>query len=176
MALARQLGPQVTLGLKIVSKLIMCLPMAESLKEVAWELGETSRMLRRHFNRHAAAHGATSSQWRAMFRLSREPGMKQVELAERLDVEPITAGRIVDRLEEAGLVERRRDPVDRRNWRLHLTEKADPLIGRLKILAEVCLAGALEGISEEEIASLRTTLQRIRENMGAIEGAERKSA
>jgi DNA-binding MarR family transcriptional regulator len=150
--------------------------MTESLKEVAWELGETSRMMRRQFNRHAVAVGATSAQWRAMFWLSREPGMKQVELAERLDVEPITAGRIIDRLEEAGLVERRRDPVDRRVWRLYLTDSADPLIERLKVLAEDLLAGALAGIDAEEITALRRTLARIRENVSAIEGAERKSA
>ena len=150
--------------------------MAEALKEVAWELGETSRMLRRQFNRHAASVGATSTQWRAMFRLSREPGMKQVELADRLDVEPITAGRIIDRLEEAGLVERRRDPVDRRVWRLFLTDKADPIIEQLKVVAEEVLAGALAGISQDEITALRGTLLRIRENVSAIEGAERKSA
>jgi len=150
--------------------------MAETLKEVAWELGETSRMLRRQFNRHAASVGATSTQWRAMFRLSREPGMKQVELADRLDVEPITAGRIVDRLEDAGLVERRRDPVDRRVWKLYLTDKADPIIEQLKIVAEEVLDGALAGISQDEIAALRGILLRIRENVSAIEGAERKSA
>ena len=150
--------------------------MAESLKEIAWELGETSRMLRRLFNRHAAAVGATSAQWRAMFRLSREPGMKQVELAERLDVEPITAGRTVDRLEEAGLVERRRDPVDRRVWRLYLTGKADPLIGRLQLVAEDVLAGAVAGIDPADLAVLRGTLERIRQNVSAAEGAERKSA
>lgn len=150
--------------------------MTESLKEVAWELAETSRMLRRQFNRHAAAVGATSAQWRAMFRLSREPGMKQVELAERLDVEPITAGRTIDRLEEAGLVERRRDPVDRRAWRLFLTDKATPMIERLKLVAEEVLAGAVAGIDANEVAAMRKTLQRIRENVSAIEGAERKSA
>ena len=150
--------------------------MTESLKEVAWELAETSRMLRRQFNRHAAAVGATSAQWRAMFRLSREPGMKQVELAERLDVEPITAGRTIDRLEEAGLVERRRDPVDRRAWRLFLTDKATPMIERLKHVAEEVLAGAVAGIDANEVAAMRKTLQRIRENVSAIEGAERKSA
>jgi DNA-binding MarR family transcriptional regulator len=150
--------------------------MTESLKEIAWELGETSRMLRRQFNRQAVAVGATSAQWRAMFWLAREPGMKQVELAERLDVEPITAGRIIDRLDEAGLVERRRDPVDRRVWRLYLTDKANPLIERLKVVAENVLAGALAGIGLEEIAALRGTLERIRENVSAIEGAERKSA
>ena len=150
--------------------------MAESLKEVAWELGETSRVLRRQFNRHAVAVGSTSAQWRAMFWLSREPGMKQVELAERLDVEPITAGRIIDRLEDAALVERRRDPVDRRVWRLYLTDAADPLIERLKLVAEDVLAGALAGIDAKEIAALRGTLEQIRKNVSALEGAERKSA
>jgi MarR family transcriptional regulator for hemolysin len=150
--------------------------MAESLKEVAWELSETSRMLRRQFNRHAATVGATSAQWRAMFCLSREPGMKQVELAERLDVEPITAGRTIDRLQEAGLVERRRDPVDRRVWRLYLTDEAVPMIGQLKLVAEQVLAGALAGIGKEELAAMRGALAKIRENVSAIEGAERKSA
>jgi len=150
--------------------------MTESLKEIAWELAETSRMLRRQFDRRAASLGTTSAQWRAMFRLGREPGLKQVELAERLDVEPITAGRIIDRLEDAGLVERRRDPVDRRVWLLFLTEKAEPVIEQLKIVAEEILAGALEGISREELAALRGTLERIRENVSAVEGAERKYA
>jgi DNA-binding MarR family transcriptional regulator len=150
--------------------------MADSLKEIAWELGETSRILRRQFNRHAAAVGATSAQWRAMFWLNREPGMKQVELADRLDVEPITAGRTIDRLEEAGLVERRRDPVDRRVWRLYLRDEAAPMIERLKIVAEEVLAGALAGITKSEIDVMRRTLERIRENVSAIEGAERKSA
>lgn len=150
--------------------------MSEEPKEMAWELAETSRVLRRRFDRHAAALGATSAQWRVMFRLGREPGLKQVELADRLDVEPISAGRIVDRLEEAGLVERRPDPVDRRVWRLFLTAKAEPVIERLKLVAEEVLAGALQGVSKDELKAMRGTLQRIRENMSAMEGAERKSA
>ena len=150
--------------------------MAEGLKEIAWELAETSRVLRRQFNRHAAAVGATSAQWRAMFWLGREAGLKQVELAEKLDVEPITAGRIIDRLEEAGLVERRRDPVDRRVWRLYLTDKALPVIEKLKSTAEEIHSGAMAGISPEELIAMRATLSRIRENVSAVEGAERKSA
>ena len=67
------------------------------MKELAWELAETSRTLRRHFDRRASALGVTTAQWRALAWLGHEPGLKQVELAERLDVEPITAGRIVDR-------------------------------------------------------------------------------
>ena len=80
------------------------------MKELAWEIGETSRMMRRYYDRRAAALGVTTAQWRVIAHVGHSPGLKQVELAERLDVEPITACRIVDRLEEAGLVERQRDP------------------------------------------------------------------
>ena len=150
--------------------------MNEGLKEVAWELGETSRLMRRLFNRRASALGVTSAQWRVMFWLGRQPGSKQVELAEKLDVEPITAGRTIDRLEEAGLVERRPDPEDRRVWRLYLTERAEPMVERLRIVAEVVLAEVFVGVAQTEIAALRGTLARLRDNVTAMEAAERKSA
>src|SRR4029453_11183160 len=101
------------------------------MKELAWEIGETYRAMPRYYDRRASALGVTTAQWRALAWLGHAPGLKQVELAERLDVEPITAGRIIDRLEEAGLVERKPDPVDRRAWRLYLTEKAGPIVPRL---------------------------------------------
>ena len=150
--------------------------MSEGLKEVAWELGETSRLMRRLFNRRASALGVTSAQWRVMFWLGRQPGSKQVELAEKLDVEPITAGRTIDRLAEAGLVERRPDPADRRAWRLYLTEQAEPMVERLRAIAEDVLAEVFQGVEEKEIAALRRTLERLRDNVTAMETAERKSA
>jgi DNA-binding MarR family transcriptional regulator len=150
--------------------------MNEGLKEIAWELGETSRLMRRLFNRRASALGVTSAQWRVMFWLGRQPGSKQVELAEKLDVEPITAGRTIDRLEEAGLVERRPDPEDRRAWRLYLTEQAEPMVTRLRAVAEDVLAEVFQGVDEKEIAALRGALERLRDNVTAMEAAERKSA
>jgi DNA-binding MarR family transcriptional regulator len=150
--------------------------MNEGLKEIAWELGETSRLMRRLFNRRASALGVTSAQWRVMFWLGRQPGSKQVELAEKLDVEPITAGRTIDRLEEAGLVERRPDPLDRRAWRLYLTEQAEPMVTRLRAVAEDVLAEVFQGVDEKEIAALRGALERLRDNVTAMEAAERKSA
>lgn len=150
--------------------------MNEGLKEVAWELGETSRLMRRLFNRRASALGVTSAQWRVMFWLGRQPGSKQVELAEKLDVEPITAGRTIDRLEEAGLVERRPDPGDRRAWRLYLTERAEPMVTRLRAVAEDVLAEVFHGIDEREITALRGTLERLRDNVTVMEAGERKSA
>ena len=146
------------------------------MKELAWELAETSRTLRRHFDRRASVLGVTTAQWRALAWLGHEPGLKQVELAERLDVEPITAGRIVDRLEESGLVERQADPVDRRVWRLALTEKAMPIFERLRLIAEEMAGQVFDGIDLEEIDVMRAKLARIRENVSRVEDAQRKSA
>ena len=146
------------------------------MKELAWELAETSRTLRRHFDRRASALGVTTAQWRALAWLGHEPSLKQVELAERLDVEPITAGRIIDRLEEAGLVERQADPVDRRVWRLTLTEKARPIFERLGALAEEMAEQAFAGIDPGEIDAMRSKLALIRENISRAEEASRKTA
>jgi MarR family transcriptional regulator for hemolysin len=143
------------------------------MKELAWEIGETSRMMRRYYDRRASALGVTSAQWRLLLRLSREPGLKQVELAERLDVEPITACRIVDRLEEAGLVERQRDPDDRRAWRLVLTEKAEPILTRLRALAEEMSAEAFGGMTIDEVEAMRGKLARIRDNVSRAEAAQK---
>lgn len=146
------------------------------MKELGWEIAETHRMMRRHYDRRAATLGVTSAQWRVLVWLSREPGLKQVELAERLDVEPITAGRTIDRLEDAELVERRSDPVDRRAWRLFLTDKAQPILERLRTLAEEMSDEVFAGFGLEELEAMRAQLARMRENIGRTEAAERKSA
>jgi DNA-binding MarR family transcriptional regulator len=143
------------------------------MKELAWEIGETSRMMRRYYDRRASALGVTTAQWRLLLRLYREPGLKQVELAERMDVEPITACRIVDRLEEAGLVERQRDPDDRRAWRLVVTEKAEPIMTRLRTLAEEMSGEAFAGMSVEDVEAMRGKLSRIRENVSRAEAAQK---
>jgi MarR family transcriptional regulator, transcriptional regulator for hemolysin len=146
------------------------------MKELAWEMAETHRMMRRFYDRGASALGVTSAQWRMLLRLAREPGLKQVELAERLDVEPITACRIVDRLEDAGLVERHRDPDDRRAWRLMLTKKAAPILEKLRLLAEEMSAEAFAGLSAEEVERMRAVLARVRENVSRAESAQKESA
>ena len=143
------------------------------MKELAWEMAETHRMMRRFYDRGASALGVTSAQWRMLLRLAREPGLKQVELAERLDVEPITACRIVDRLEDAGLVERHRDPDDRWAWRLMLTKKATPILEKLRILAEEMSAEAFSGLSPDEIENMRTALGKVRENVSRAENAQK---
>ena len=135
------------------------------MEDLLFEINETGRALRRVFDQRAATLGVTRPQWRVLARLKREPGLRQVELAERLDMEPITLCRIVDRLEEAGLVERQADPSDRRAWRLELTDKASPLVKKLRGLAHDFAVEAMDGIDEADLRKLQQQLAAIRANV-----------
>lgn len=136
------------------------------METLPFEIGETAHALRKAFDRRAVGLGVTRAQWKVLFRLTRTPGLRQIELADMLDVEPITLSRIVDRLEEAGLVERRADPADRRAWRLHVTAKAQPLVAKLRALADEMIAEAFAGIDPKDIETTRRVLARARENAG----------
>ena len=134
------------------------------METLAFEIGETAHALRKAFDRRACGLGVTRAQWKLLFRLERNPGLRQIELADMLDIEPITLSRIVDRLEEAGLVERVADPADRRAWRLHVTTKSRPLIEKLRGIANEMTAHAFEGVSPEHLKIAREVLERVREN------------
>src|SRR5690349_25008800 len=110
--------------------------------------------------------GVTRAQWKVLFRLERQPGLRQIELADMLDIEPITLSRIIDRLEEAGHVERVADPADRRAWRLQVTEAAQPLVEKLRAVGDELIAEAFSGISSNEIEKARQVLASVRENLG----------
>lgn len=129
------------------------------------KLADTSRLIRRAFDARARSIGVTRPQWQVLTVLRRHEGINQGGLAERLDVEPITVCRMVDRLQEADLVERRADPTDRRSWRLFLTAKAEALLQQLRPLAEEMLAEALDGVSEADRATLAQALDKIRQNL-----------
>lgn len=146
------------------------------MKELAWQIAETSHAMRRFYDRRVAQLGVTRAQWRVIAILGHNPGMKQVELADRLDVEPISTCRIIDRLEEAGLVERQRDPADRRAWRLALTPKAEPIRARLSELAEEMSLEAFAGFSAAEIDTMGAALARVRDNIARRDDARQVTA
>lgn len=135
------------------------------MENLAVMLGDTSRMLRRSFDARARNIGVTRPQWQVLSILRRHEGINQGGLAEILEVEPITVCRMVDRLQDAELVERRADPDDRRSWRLFLTKKAQTLLETLRPLGEEMLEEALNGIDDKERARLMATLDRIRQNL-----------
>ena len=142
-----------------------------------WEITETAHMIRRAYDRRAVALGVTRAQWRVLLFLGRETNLRQVELADRLDIEPITLCRIIDRLEQAGLVERRRDPADRRAWRLALTDKSTPILESLRGLATELGGEAFDGLKPAQIDALRSGLAIIRDNLSqAVTPPNRVSA
>jgi DNA-binding MarR family transcriptional regulator len=135
------------------------------METFGFEIAETALAMRRNFDRRASGLGVTRAQWRLLLRLASTNGARQVDLAEALDVEPITLCRMVDRLEEAGLVERRRDEIDRRAWNIHLTDKVKPVLDELQSLARDFQADALEGISDADQQHAMAVLARVRANL-----------
>jgi DNA-binding MarR family transcriptional regulator len=136
---------------------------------VAFLAGDIGRLFRKRFeaadDEGTSCGGLTGPQLRLIGAISRNPGASQIALANLLDVEPITAARMLDRLQQAGLVERRPDPADRRAWRLHLKPRAEPLLIAAWNRIEVMVDAALEGFSDEERATLDTLLKRLRDNL-----------
>jgi MarR family transcriptional regulator, transcriptional regulator for hemolysin len=133
-------------------------------------LNDVTLLLRKHFDRRAVKFGLTRAQWRALKWLHRRPGMRQNELAEQLDMEPIAVGRVIDRLQAAGFVERRPDPKDRRAWRLHDTEQARGVVDDMEDIARGLRSDATRGISADDLEHMLGTLERIKENLQALDG------
>ena len=125
--------------------------------------------MRRSFNRRAQALGLSQAQWRALVHLARDEGLKQTVLAERLEIQPITLTRLIDRMEAAGWVERRPDPNDRRAVRLYLTSQVQPVLAEMRQAAERILDEAMRGLSADERAKLVETLCRMKQNLSASE-------
>lgn len=128
-------------------------------------ISDVSRLMRRRFDERAREVGATRAQWRTLTILSRNEGLNQGALADLLEVEPITLCRMIDRLEESGLVERRRDPADRRAWQLFLTDKSKPILADLRRMADDLFVQVLSGMGESERTALGKSLEHIRANL-----------
>ncbi|MCX8476697.1 MAG: MarR family transcriptional regulator [Sphingomonas sp.] len=134
-------------------------------ENIGFLLADVARSMRRRFDERARKSGATGTQWRTLKILERHEGLNQGQIAELLEVEPITCCRMIDRLEEAGLVERRRDPADRRAWRIFLTDKARPVLAELRDIADAMIETALQGLSAAERDALIASLNVIRSNV-----------
>jgi DNA-binding MarR family transcriptional regulator len=138
-------------------------------------LYDAARLLRRNFDRRARAIGLTRARWSVLAHLARHEGVTQTEMAEILDIQPITLVRLLDHLEAAGLVERRPDPADRRVWTLYLTPEAHPLLDSIRALAAETREEALEGVSPELRHHLIEGLWTVRANLSDKEQASRRA-
>jgi MarR family transcriptional regulator, transcriptional regulator for hemolysin len=133
--------------------------------EFAFTINDVVRLLRTYADHKAAQFGLTRAQWAVMARLDRSEGLKQSELAEVLDLQPISLTRLLDRLCESGLIERRSDPADRRAKRLYLTPAARPLLKRLSELGEELMATTLAGIDRATVQEMLAHLLVAKDNL-----------
>jgi DNA-binding MarR family transcriptional regulator len=126
------------------------------------QLVESSRLLRNYIDCRAKGRGTTRAQWIVLFRLREQEGLSQVDLAEVLELQPISLVRLLDRLVDRGLLERRPDPRDRRTNRLFLTEAGRRLVDDLDSLRDSIAADVLQGVSADTIETSLEALQVIK--------------
>jgi len=140
-------------------------------------MSDLARMVRTLADARARDHGMTRAQWMILVRLDRQPGMSQNELAALIEVEPITVGRLIDRLERRGMVKRCADPSDRRIWRLRPTEAAQPMLREImKARAEIndiLIAGLAKKDLETVVDCLLQMKTNVKSNMADARAADK---
>jgi MarR family transcriptional regulator, transcriptional regulator for hemolysin len=132
---------------------------------LAFLLHDVARLLKKRLEQNSRGSGLTRSQWQVLAYLAENEGINQRGLAELLEIEPITLGRILDKLETLGLIERQPHPTDRRRWLLHLLEAARPKLEQVRELGDVTCSEAFAGVSEDDSLHLLKTLQALKENL-----------
>lgn len=141
------------------------MPKRGQNREILFVISDVGRLLRTYADHKARQFGMTRAQWAVLLRLERHEGLKQSDLAEILDIQPITLTRLVDRLCDNGLIERRPDPHDRRAKRLYLTAAARPLLDHIEAQVEELGDTVLAGIDKGSGSTLLAQLERTRENL-----------
>jgi MarR family transcriptional regulator for hemolysin len=129
-------------------------------------LHDVAHQMRVYADQLAREHGITRAQWAVLARLERQPGVSQNELAALAEVAPITVARLIDRLEELGLVERRADPDDRRIWRLRLTPAAGPVLREIKRYRAKLHEVMAKGIDSGVLDAMMVGLRQMKNNLG----------
>lgn len=130
-------------------------------------LHDVARLLRTRFDQRARSKGMTRAQWVILARVNATPGLSQNELASILEVEPISVGRLIDRLQARGLVERRPDPSDRRIWRLHLLPAAEPVLEEISKARDILGDQLLEGVDSATRTRIVDALLIMKNNLTA---------
>ena len=136
-------------------------------RQLIAQLVESSRLLRNYIDHRAKGRGTTRAQWIVLFRLRQQEGLSQVDLADVLELQPISLVRLLDRLVEHGLLERRPDPKDRRTNRLFLTRAGRQLVDDLDSLRDSIATDVLQDIA---VPAIETSLETLRDIKDRIKG------
>ncbi|MCB2088433.1 MAG: MarR family transcriptional regulator [Sphingomonadaceae bacterium] len=139
------------------------------MDNIGYLLADAARLLRRRFDQQVQGHGVTGPQARLLLILNANSAQTQAYYADQMEVEPITLCRMVDRLAEAGLVERRPSPTDRRARQLFLTNEGQSRIEQLRVDVDVMINDMMQGLSQQEHETMLSLLQTIRANLAPQE-------
>ena len=137
-------------------------------RQLVAQLVESSRLLRNYIDHRAKVRGTTRAQWIVLFRLREQEGLSQVDLADVLELQPISLVRLLDRLVEHGLLERRHDPRDRRANRLFLTASGRQLVDDLDSLRDSIASDVLQDLPDAAIKTSLKALQDIKERIKVL--------
>jgi MarR family transcriptional regulator, transcriptional regulator for hemolysin len=137
-------------------------------RQLIAQLVESSRLLRNYIDHRAKARGTTRAQWIVLFRLREQEGLSQVDLADVLELQPISLVRLLDRLVEHGLLERRPDPKDRRANRLFLTTSGRRLVDELDSLRDAIAIEVLRDVPADAIQTSLDTLKDVKDRIKAL--------
>jgi len=143
----------------------MTRPPAQARREILFQLADVARTMRTYVDQRAREHGMTRAQWGALARLERQEGMTQAEMAEALEIQPISLLRLIDRLCQQDLMERRPHPRDRRANRLYLTEKGRATLTRMAPLGKEVAGDILAAMPEKDVAELLRSLLVVKHNI-----------
>ena len=143
-------------------------PKFDDDRHVGFLSADISRLMRTEFDRQVSALGVTRAQWMVLARLARRPGCSQTELADMMEMERATAGRLVDRLEENGLVRREPDPTDRRVRRVFPTDLATGQQAQMRAVADAIVDDALSDLNAEQRETLMTLMESVRARLSSI--------
>jgi MarR family transcriptional regulator, transcriptional regulator for hemolysin len=135
------------------------------LHQICFEMYDVARLLRKTMNERARELKLTQAQWRTLIHLTRMQGCRQADLADVLEVRPITLARLIDKLENAELVERKRHPTDRRAVQLYLKPAATSIMDRVLGIGTEVSESAMAGLSDEQREELLDNLQKMRANL-----------
>lgn len=141
------------------------MPQLPLKREFAFTIMDVARLIKTYADQRARQFGISRAQWAVLIRIERTEGMKQSELAEMLDLQPISLTRLLDRLADNGLIERRADPNDRRANRLYLKPAAKPLLEQLAALGTDMMGTVLNGLDEATIERMLKELGRVKSNL-----------
>jgi DNA-binding MarR family transcriptional regulator len=142
---------------------------------IGFLISDVSRLLRRVYDRRVEPLGLTRAQWRVLVHIYRREGISQTALAQVLEIEKPTLGKLVDRLEEKGWVERQIEQSDQRARRLVITNQAYPLIDEMEELAAGVHTDALDGVASDEADRLHDTLMTVKANLVRLLNGDRPS-